>query len=77
MWWCWQEAVELALRVDVSLAKENADKPPSDELRKRLWLLIARHLIEVRPLVDCTGTKRMRDRNDTVGLPVCRWSRLR
>lgn len=42
-----QEAVELALRVDVPLAKEKANKPESDEVKKRLWLMIARHLIEV------------------------------
>jgi hypothetical protein len=43
-----QEAVELALRVDVGLAKQKADKPESEETRKRLWLMIARHLIEVQ-----------------------------
>jgi vacuolar protein sorting-associated protein 18 len=41
------EAVELALRVDLQLAKINADKPlDQPELRKSLWLRIARHVIQ-------------------------------
>eukprot|EP01094_Clydonella_sp_ATCC50884_P020588 TRINITY_DN4318_c0_g1_i1.p1 TRINITY_DN4318_c0_g1~~TRINITY_DN4318_c0_g1_i1.p1 ORF type:complete len:849 (+),score=315.48 TRINITY_DN4318_c0_g1_i1:254-2800(+) len=43
----YEEAVELALTVDVELAKENADKPEDDEeLRKKLWLKIAKHVVE-------------------------------
>lgn len=42
----YEEAVELALRVDIGLAKENASKPKNEEMAKRLWLMIARHLIE-------------------------------
>jgi hypothetical protein len=42
-----EEAVDLALRVDIGLAKETADKPADDdELRKKLWLRIARHVVE-------------------------------
>ncbi|EDV25490.1 uncharacterized protein TRIADDRAFT_55631 [Trichoplax adhaerens] len=42
------EAVELALKeVSVDLAKNNAQIPEDDEeLKRRLWLLIARHVIE-------------------------------
>jgi hypothetical protein len=43
----WAEAVDLALRVgDVALAKIHADKPASEEERKRLWLRVARHVVE-------------------------------
>lgn len=43
----YEEAVDLALKVDVELAKQNADKPDDDEeLRKKLWLRIARHVVE-------------------------------
>lgn len=42
------EAVELALQFDTELAKQNADKPDETdvELRKKLWLKIARHVVE-------------------------------
>jgi vacuolar protein sorting-associated protein 18 len=40
-----EEAVDLALAVDVQLAKANADKPADADLRKRLWLKIARHTV--------------------------------
>ncbi len=43
----YEEAVELALSLDIELAKYNADKPLDDEaLRKKLWLRIARHVVE-------------------------------
>lgn len=43
----YEEAVDLALKVDVELAKKNADKPEDDEeLKKKLWLRIARHVVE-------------------------------
>ncbi|XP_023930234.1 vacuolar protein sorting-associated protein 18 homolog [Lingula anatina] len=43
----YEEAVDLALQVDVDLAKHNADKPEDDlELKKKLWLRIARHVVE-------------------------------
>ncbi|XP_071954720.1 vacuolar protein sorting-associated protein 18 homolog [Antedon mediterranea] len=43
----YEEAVELALEVDVDLAKLNANKPEDDEeLKKKLWLRIARHVVE-------------------------------
>ena len=43
----YEEAVELALKVDIELAKLYADKPDEDDtLRKKLWLRIARHLVE-------------------------------
>eukprot|EP00698_Gefionella_okellyi_P003047 TRINITY_DN12868_c0_g1_i1.p1 TRINITY_DN12868_c0_g1~~TRINITY_DN12868_c0_g1_i1.p1 ORF type:complete len:989 (+),score=219.79 TRINITY_DN12868_c0_g1_i1:294-2969(+) len=41
-----EEAVELALSVDVDLAKLNADKALDEDLRKRLWQRIARHVVE-------------------------------
>ena len=44
----YEEAVKLALKVDLQLAKYCADKPEDEETRKRLWLVIARYLIEVR-----------------------------
>nr|XP_022303010.1 vacuolar protein sorting-associated protein 18 homolog [Crassostrea virginica] len=44
----YEEAVDLALQVDVDLAKQQADKPEEDDndLRKKLWLRIARHVVE-------------------------------
>ncbi|KAK3612565.1 hypothetical protein CHS0354_024553 [Potamilus streckersoni] len=44
----YEEAVDLALQVDVELAKQQADKPEEDdvEMRKKLWLRIARHVVE-------------------------------
>jgi len=43
----YEEAVELALQEDVSLAKEHARQSEvDDEVRKKLWLCIARHVIE-------------------------------
>ncbi|XP_068725314.1 vacuolar protein sorting-associated protein 18 homolog isoform X1 [Montipora capricornis] len=43
-----EEAVDLSLKVDVDLAKIQAQKPPEDDevLRKKLWLRIARHVVE-------------------------------
>uniref|UniRef100_H3A4C1 Vacuolar protein sorting-associated protein 18 homolog n=2 Tax=Latimeria chalumnae TaxID=7897 RepID=H3A4C1_LATCH len=43
----YEEAVDLALQVDVDLAKSCADLPEDDEeLRKKLWLKIARHVVQ-------------------------------
>ena len=44
----YEEAVELSLqRNDLETAKFNADKPDEDDaLRKKLWLRIARHVVE-------------------------------
>ncbi|XP_071119989.1 vacuolar protein sorting-associated protein 18 homolog [Mytilus edulis] len=44
----YEEAVDLALDVDVELAKTQAEKPEDtdDELKKKLWLRIARHVVE-------------------------------
>lgn len=42
----YEEAVELALKEDVELAKDNADKLEDEGLRKKLWLRIAKHIIE-------------------------------
>jgi hypothetical protein len=42
----YEEAVRMALGDDISLAKENANLPEDREMRKRLWLMIARHIIE-------------------------------
>ncbi|XP_061405705.1 vacuolar protein sorting-associated protein 18 homolog [Lethenteron reissneri] len=54
----YEEAVDLALKEDVELAKLNADRPEDDEdLRKKLWLKIARHVVEeekdVRKAMAC------------------------
>ncbi|XP_067928521.1 vacuolar protein sorting-associated protein 18 homolog [Watersipora subatra] len=48
----YSEAVNLALEVDLSLAKENAHKPSDDEERKKLWLDIARHVVEKQQNID-------------------------
>ncbi|KAK7098433.1 vacuolar protein sorting-associated protein 18 homolog isoform X3 [Littorina saxatilis] len=44
----YEEAVDMALGVDVELAKQQANKPNEDdvELRKKLWLRIARHVVQ-------------------------------
>ncbi|XP_045595871.2 vacuolar protein sorting-associated protein 18 homolog [Procambarus clarkii] len=43
----YQEAVELALRLDSSLAKATANRPKYDQdLRKKLWLMIAAHVVQ-------------------------------
>lgn len=42
-----EEAVALALQVDVEVAMREADKVSDDEdLKKKLWLMIAKHVIE-------------------------------
>eukprot|EP00057_Strongylocentrotus_purpuratus_P021026 XP_011675500.1 PREDICTED: vacuolar protein sorting-associated protein 18 homolog [Strongylocentrotus purpuratus] len=42
----YEEAVDLALQVDVDLAKQSAEKPEDDEaLRRKLWLRIAKHVV--------------------------------
>lgn len=41
----YEEAVDLALQVDIEMAKANADKPEDDEeLRKKLWLKIGKNI---------------------------------
>ncbi|XP_053330485.1 vacuolar protein sorting-associated protein 18 homolog isoform X2 [Spea bombifrons] len=43
----YEEAVDLALKVSVDLAKSCADLPTEDEeLKKKLWLKIARHVVQ-------------------------------
>jgi len=43
----YEEAVELALKVDIEKAKLYADKPEYDQaLRKKLWLKVARHVVQ-------------------------------
>lgn len=65
-----EEAVALALQVDPELAMAEADKVEDDEdLRKKLWLMVAKHVIEQEK-----GTKRENIRKaiaflkETVGL---------
>ncbi|KAL1509544.1 hypothetical protein ABEB36_004259 [Hypothenemus hampei] len=43
----WESAVDLAITVDLNLAKKMADLSPEDdlELRKKLWLKIAQHVV--------------------------------
>ncbi|CAL1534740.1 unnamed protein product [Lymnaea stagnalis] len=44
----YEEAVDTALAVDVELAKQQANKPEEEDrdMRKKLWLRIARHVVE-------------------------------
>ena len=42
----YEDAVRASLALDIELAKGFADKPDDREDRKKLWLLIARHMIE-------------------------------
>lgn len=43
----YEEAVTLAIQVDLELAKETASKPEDDvETRKKLWLKIAKHVVK-------------------------------
>lgn len=44
----WEQAVDLALRINTELAKEIANKSPEEdtELRKKLWLKIAQHVVK-------------------------------
>lgn len=43
----YEEAVALAIQVDLDLAKKTADAPENDEeLRKKLWLRIARNVVK-------------------------------
>ncbi|KAJ0027124.1 hypothetical protein NQD34_018124 [Periophthalmus magnuspinnatus] len=54
----YEEAVDLALQVDVDLAKSCADLPEDDEeLRKKLWLKIAKHVVQeerdVKKAMNC------------------------
>lgn len=44
----WENSVDLALeKGDLELAKANADKPEDDKaLRKKLWLKIARYVVQ-------------------------------
>lgn len=41
-----EEAVSLALSLDLELAKMLADKPKDESVKKNLWLSIVRHLVE-------------------------------
>jgi len=44
----YEEAVNTALHVDLELAKSIADRPEDDDiLRKKLWLVIAKHVIDL------------------------------
>ncbi|XP_039596994.1 vacuolar protein sorting-associated protein 18 homolog [Polypterus senegalus] len=57
----YEEAVDLALQVDVDLAKSCADLPEDDEeLQKKLWLKIARHVVQeekdVRKAMNCLSS---------------------
>ncbi|CAB1342575.1 unnamed protein product [Coregonus sp. 'balchen'] len=57
----YEEAVDLALQVDVDMAKSCADLPEDDEeLRKKLWLKIARHVVQeekdVKKAMNCLSS---------------------
>ncbi|KAK8803432.1 hypothetical protein WA158_001126 [Blastocystis sp. Blastoise] len=43
----YEEAVTLALKIDIELAKHYANKSDDAAIQKKLWILIAKHLIEV------------------------------
>lgn len=50
-----QEAVSLALKVDLELAKSVAEMPVDDEgMRRKLWLMVAKHVIQL----ESEGTTR-------------------
>lgn len=40
----WESAVELALTLSLELAKQIADMPEDQQLRKKLWLKIGKYL---------------------------------
>ena len=42
----YEEAVELSLKIDIDLAKDQIQKVDDDERKKKLWLRIARHVVE-------------------------------
>ena len=47
----WESAVDLALTIDVNLAKQTANLPQNDpELKKKLWLKIGKfmHFLSIR-----------------------------
>ena len=48
----YEEAVDLALSVDLQLAMNMAELPQDDELRKKLWLSIARHVVTEEKNID-------------------------
>ncbi|KAF6032157.1 VPS18 [Bugula neritina] len=49
----YSEAVNLALeQTDMSLAQENAQKPEEYDERKKLWLDVARHVVEKQKNID-------------------------
>ncbi|CAD5115789.1 DgyrCDS4731 [Dimorphilus gyrociliatus] len=50
----YEEAVKLALKVDVDLAKKNASKAKDEETKKKLWLLIAKHVVQTEKDVEKT-----------------------
>lgn len=50
----YEEAVKLALKVDLDLAKKNASKVEDEETRKKLWLLIAKHVVQTEKDVEKT-----------------------
>jgi len=52
----YEEAVHASLSLDIELAKGFADKPDDKEDRKKLWLLIARHMIESNSARDSLGS---------------------
>lgn len=43
----WEESVELALEMgELELAKINADRPEDEVLRKKLWLMVAKYVVQ-------------------------------
>lgn len=42
----YEDAVSLALGIDIELAKRVANKPRDPETKKNLWLTIVKHLVE-------------------------------
>jgi len=50
----WESAVDLALTINVDLAKQYANMPPQNdfELRKKLWLKIAQHVVSGKDNIE-------------------------
>lgn len=61
------------MQVDIGLAKEVAERPEDDEpLRRKLWLTIARHLVDGGKDSRDQGDKIRQARASVLG-PACPW----
>jgi hypothetical protein len=57
----WESAVDLALTVDVKLAKQTANLPQNDpDLRKKLWLKIGKYTLHfLSVFLSCVSGKKI------------------